>query len=435
MRSSWNTWKTLVAVAAGLWLAPQLATASSDFEEQLQAMQERMGQLEDKLQVQTDQLSAAERRVADQEKLIQASGVSQDATGSALSRFLEMTEFGGNVAASYNYNFNNPGSSSGRVNTGGGGNLGVLAGTTAPHHPKANTFQLDQLLFTMENPSTAESRAGFRVDLAYGISADALRGGGVDGSPSFLYQAYVSYLIGGVEIDAGRFETIVGAEVFQVDQNFNITRGLVYGLQPTSHTGVLLSCDCGEGVSWAIGVANDTRTNTMADLDNDKEFLAQIAWSGETSSLSTSVIVGDAGVPGTSRDDQTLLDILATWDPSDQLSIWANFDYIWLQDDTVATGTIGNLWGLAVASRYGVTDSTGVAVRGEVVSGGKVDRAKVWSLTGTIDHALTDHLMALVEVRYDRGSATGSNDGFTNTNGTIARQSQVLGLAQLVYSF
>ena len=59
MRSNWKTsWKTLVAVAAGLWLAPQLAAASSDVEEQLQAMQDRMAQLEDKLQAQTDQLGA-----------------------------------------------------------------------------------------------------------------------------------------------------------------------------------------------------------------------------------------------------------------------------------------------------------------------------------------------------------------------------------------
>ena len=75
MRSSW---KTLVVVAAGLWLAPQLAAASSDVEEQLQAMQDRMAQLEDKLQAQTDQLSAAEQRVADQAQLLQDSGFSDD---------------------------------------------------------------------------------------------------------------------------------------------------------------------------------------------------------------------------------------------------------------------------------------------------------------------------------------------------------------------
>ena len=352
----------------------------------------------------------------------------------------------GRFLRSYNYNFNNPDSGANvganTGNIGGGGPAGVASlGSTAPFHANTNTFQIDQLLFTMENASTEQSPAGFRLDLAYGISADALSlDGGADGNLSFLYQAYVSYRIGGVEIDAGRYETIVGAEVFQVDQNFNITRGLVYGLQPTSHTGILLSGDIGDGgVSWAAGFANDTITNTQTDLDTDKEFLVQLAWSGETSSLSTSMIRGDAGVAGKNSDTQTLLDVLATWDPSDQLAVWANFDYIFLKNDQagLAAGNAGNVWGLALASRYGFSDTTGAAVRGEVISGLRAGdkSAKVWSLTGTMDHALTDHLKGLLEIRWDKSSAAGSNNSFTNNSGGAGRASQVLALAQLVYSF
>ena len=97
MRSSWNL---LVAVAAGLMLAPQLA-AASDVEEQLRQMQDRMAQLEDKLQAQDDQLNAAELRAADQQRLIQDAGLNDESAGSALSRFLEQTEFSGVVAASW----------------------------------------------------------------------------------------------------------------------------------------------------------------------------------------------------------------------------------------------------------------------------------------------------------------------------------------------
>ncbi|MDH3212478.1 MAG: porin, partial [Myxococcales bacterium] len=392
-----RSWKTLVAAAAGLMLAPQLATAT-EVEEQLRQMQERMAQLEDKLAAQTDQLDIAEQRAEQQQQLIQEAGLNDAAAGSALSRFLEQVEFSGVVAASYNWNFNHPRAfamadannvnfndgndfpGTGATNGGddlaydGGLNNGEL-GLTAPFHSNPNTFQIDQLLFSIMKPATVESRGGFGVDLAYGASADALRnsgcgdfddvydcsGGSNTGDLSFLYQAYVEYLapIGnGVLIKGGRFETITGAEVFRADQNLNVTRGLLYAMQPTSHTGVLISGEVASGVTLAAGVANDT-TNTMADSDSSKAAIGQIAWSGETAGLSLNVISGgDAINPlgtvvnpvvGNNHDRVTLVDVVATWDPSDRLSMWTNFDYYFYNQTGNGGGNSINFWGLAAA--------------------------------------------------------------------------------------
>jgi hypothetical protein len=463
-------WKTLAGSLTGLLLLPAMAGAD-DVAEQLRQMQERMERMEDRLEAQNEQLDAAEERVQRQERVIQEAGIGDDSAASGLSRFLEMTEFSGVIAASYNYNWNspkagsiacanNPGATpcagatafggSGGGSTTGGFNTGAF-GLTAPFNQSPNNFQLDQVYFSMLKPSTVESRGGFGVDFVYGAAADALRAaGGTSGDLSFLYQAYVSYLapIGnGILVQAGRYETILGAEVLRADANMNITRGLVYALQPTSHTGVLLSGDVGGGVSWAAGIANDY-LNTMADSDNDKVFLGQLAWGGDTTSLSTSFLVGgDVANPfgvvapnpvGRNNDRLYVLDLVATWDPSDNLSMWANFDYYWPESDGLANQ---NYWGLAAASRLGITETIGAALRGEVVKGNNANGAGgadtiLWELTATIDWALTDSLKLLFETRYDRGTLQGAPNGVFFKNAVVAtNRDQVLSILQLLYTF
>ena len=211
---------------------------------------------------------------------------------------------------------------------------------------------------------------------------DLCLGEGNSGDLSFLYQAYAEYLapIGnGLLIKGGRFETLLGAEVFRADQNLNVTRGIVYALQPTSHTGLLLSGEVGAGITLAAGVANDT-SNTMADSDRAKSILGQIAWSGETAGLSVNVYSGGdylnpftGGTGGTATgvgndsDWLTIADVVATWDPSDQLAIWANFDYFWTRNE-VPGGALTNYWGVGAGGRFGVTDAMGVGVRSEISS-------------------------------------------------------------------
>ncbi len=471
-------WKTLAGSLTGILLLPAVA-AADDVADQLQKMQERMERMEEKLDAQDEQLEAAEQRVKQQERVIQDAGIADESAASGLSRFLEMTEFSGVIAASYNFNWNSPNAptiacannpavpggatpcatgfgGSGAGTTTGGLNTGAF-GLTAPFTQSPNNFQLDQAYFSMLKPSTVESRGGFGVDLIYGAAADALGGsGGSSGDLSMLYQAYVSYLapIGnGILVQAGRYETLLGAEVLRADANMNVTRGIVYSLQPTSHTGVLLSGDVGGGVSWAAGVANDY-LNTMADSDNDKVFLGQLAWGGDTTSLSSSFLVGgDVANPfgaivvnpvGRNNDRLYVLDLVATWDPSDNLAMWANFDYYWPEADGLANQ---NYWGLAAASRLGITETIGAALRGEVVKGNNANApggadTVLWELTATLDWALTDNLKVIFETRYDHGSLQGvAGNGVFFKNAVVAgvpapvTSDQVLSVLQLLYTF
>lgn len=104
-------------------------------------------------------------------------------------------------------------------------------------------------------------------------------------------------------------------------------------------------------------------------------------------------------------------------------------------------GTRFVLHGFAAAARLALRDGTGVAIRGEV--GLLADpeapfNDNLWTVTATIDHALTDNLTTLTEVRYDGVSdgLAASGGGFWNESGTSAtRNGQALFIAQLVYEF
>ena len=88
--------------------------------------------------------------------------------------------------------------------------------------------------------------------------------------------------------------------------------------------------DLGESLTWAVGVANQNG-NTMADTDNSKTGVGQIKWHGDTVTLALNGMIGGdvpvplpgAGNPGRSgvgRDSDYvgILDLVATWDPSDE---------------------------------------------------------------------------------------------------------------------
>ena len=513
--------KILVAAAATLLVAPQLATAD-DIEEQLRLMNERLGQLESRLQeaegelqdtrgdlrAARDELDASATTVATQQELIEKAGLDRQAK-SGLSAFLSQTEFSGLVAASYTYNF--IGTDASRQET---GYEGVLNGTngsslyhginrgafglTAPLHPNNNTFQVDQVWFGMHKPATAESRGGWAVDLVWGVSADNVgtptngeHGGEVaTGDMPHLFQAYVEYLVplGDTFVKAGRFETLIGAELLRQDHNYNVTRGLFWALQPDNHTGVLVGSEYDSGVTWTVGVAN-SYSATMADSDHEKTFLGQLGYRGESFSLLVNGLYGgnpsditpfrDASMlcEGTSSgaladnkcegfdgDSVALIDLVATWDPIESVSAWINFDYYWFNNAGNGAGSFTdfdfdrmNIYGISTGARWGFLESTGLAVRfewlraeyhpflateeGAVLFGNVGQDSDHFSITGTLDHALTDNLSVRLEGRYDWADINVGDDNFfatarpSSSEAHYTRDGQGLGLVEMLYRF
>jgi hypothetical protein len=486
MRSKW----TVLAAAAVIGFVPLPALAGDDqVQAQLQQMNDRMQQMEQQLQATNEELAASKQRVEDQQAVIQHLDQDRDAS-SGLSRFLSETEFSGVVAASYVYNFKN--FNSGAVNfngssTTGGENLG-LVGITAPQHQNSNTFQIDQLAFRMKKTPTADSRAGWGASLTWGTSADTLAGrSGTDASGDLpeLTEAYVSYLFdvaGGINLTGGRYMTPVGAESFFMNQgNFNITRGLLWTLQPVNHTGGYVSGACECGISWQLGASNGYG-NSMADTDTEPTFVGSLGYKMDTLGFTLNGVYGGnaddllgaftqfgavtTGPPapgqgffvtgqGRNTDKIGLLDAVLTWNPSDKLATWVNFDYWWTSGLHSGAGGLANnsltglqIWGIAGAGRYAITDDTGFALRYEYLSftnmctdvgvPGGCGAANLMELTATVDHHLADHLIVSAEGRWDRGDSNSSPNNFflTSTSApAFTSNHQVLGLVLMRYVF
>lgn len=478
-----SSWKFLITVAAISLAAPPLAIAD-EVEEQLKQMQQRMTELEDKLQATNDELESSKERVEKQEELIQKAGIDEvrgAGSGAPAPEFLSMIEIDGFVAASWNYNFH-------RLDDGDvaqlddngdpapatvfGENQGVL-GIAVPGHTNANSFQLDQLWIGLGKKATMESNAGFRADIVYGAAADANREGTFftidDDDASFddhgtgdlphIAQAYAEYLApvgeNGISVKAGRFFTPIGAESLRQDVNFNITRGAAWAIQPVNHTGVMVGGRCNRcGMDWGLGVVN-SYSDTMSDRDNEKGLLGSLKFSGETWGVATNVFYGgdsgdfapwvfvtaldESGI-GRSGDNIGVADLVVNWNPTDRLATWANYDYYWTHDVDNADFRSLNIHSFALASRYEVIEGTGVALRGEYQwwdwDGPNIH---YWTLTGTVDHALTENLIVKVEGRYDLGKAAGApNDFFISGDdgpGVFDDSDQVLFIGQLMYKF
>jgi hypothetical protein len=477
-----------------------------------------MSDLEQQLKATNDALAASTAKVDRQQKMLSKLGTSnQSGPMLSLSNFLTETTFEGWVSASYFYNTNDP--DSGRT-------MGANSGTVGanPFHPNHNSFQVDQVWFSMSNEATPESRGGFQIDIVYGETGDRLATG-FEGNALFdyLYNANISYLApitdAGIKITAGRFETHTGTENAQDPQNFNITRSLLYTLQPINFTGVKLSAKYDMGLDWMVGLSNNSgystlHTNPYAllpnaqnyDTDESKALLWRLGFEisdemrvalnglyGGNCATEDPFGVGSGTIGATggcgitidatgrtntgNTDRQLLLDFTFNWDPSDRLSTWVNIDYMKPINDRRPSGN-PSAFGIAAAGRYGITDATGIALRAEYIKsndnylgiaaplnlatiapdilngslpvitspvpGWYKEDQTLWSVTATLDHALTEHLSVKAEVVYQQGATNHTANGGASNNqffcnkscqGTHLTRRQVLLGAQMTYEF
>jgi hypothetical protein len=293
-----------------------------------------------------------------------------------------------------------------------------------------------------------------------------------------LYTANVSYLApipgldNGVEITAGRFATHIGSERPGAPYNFNITRGMVWNLQPINHTGVKIASKFDNGLDWMLGVSNTSGyegSSISTDFDDEKVFLWHIGYPiSDTTSLSFNGLYGGncnlvgrdpracdgpaaKGDAGNSSDKQVVMDLILDWNPSDRLSTWVNMDYIWaVEEDREGDPRV---LAVAAAGRYAITDATGFALRTEYVyawdnylelpeSVEPSLRAEhdLWSVTATVDHKLTDHLTVKAEIVYQEGNSEDNHDEqFFRSDGDDPddrlEDNQVLLGVQMTYEF
>jgi hypothetical protein len=347
--------------------------------------------------------------------------------------------FGGHVAVSYNYNFNDPES---RINR-----LRVF-------DDKANQFDVNQAELWLEKPTTTESPIGFGVDFVIGRDAKKIHSLGLgissgdDPTKSDVFdltQAYVTYkapIGNGLDLKAGKFVTLHGAEVIRRTGNFNISRSLAFGFAiPFTHTGIMGTYAFTDWLSVTAGVVNGW--DNTDDNNNDKTLhgMATI-----TPIKDLTVTLG--GTWGAELDNRNgpkrgLLDLVATYKPISPLTLTLNYDY-GTQDEAFGPGSETARWHAIVGyATYDLTDKLSVGIRGEYFidengfrlgldpnTGKPID---VWEFTLTGRYKLLDHLFASVEYRHDE--ATNGAKVFDDGAGTFNAGSQNTIAFELVYQF
>ena len=438
-----------------VWMASAAATllavpvmAADDVESQLAEMQDLVKGLQQKVDAQSEQLEQQGQQLKDAQRVVRAD---EQESKSGLSAFIDSIEVDGGVAASYNYNFNTP------TDNGSDDGTGFVSGVAyqnsgqsglfMPFHRDANSFQVDQIWFGLGKPATAESRGGFRFDIFYGATASSYaaatgdrRENGDSTADYAIDQAYVEYLapVADVNLKLGKFATPVGAEVVKQWANFNITRGIVYSfMQPVNHLGVLGTIPFAGFGEFGAGVVNSGGSTISAPDDNqEKSYLATLKLGDNRANVRGTFIYGSENALGTawsgqrmSTGDQLgLADMTAWFNPIDTVSLWANYDYLFAQ------GTGYYAHGVAVAGRVAVLPDLGIAVRGEYIrehdslnhgvlflqddEDNVGHTADIWSVTGTVDYALTSHLKVKSELRWDlaNGNGTSTDDGGDGNN-------------------
>jgi len=426
MRHRWTELLCAVAIAAA---APGVAVAEDEaLRREMDEMRNMILQLQDTVQAQSGQ-------IAEQREVIDRAGIEDVRLGegggaaSGISSFLQNVDINGWVSFTYFHNLedlDNDDIIGG--NSGAAGCCVPFAGTDD------NSFTFQQLWFQMGKAATREDRAGFFAEIAFGRDAAILPGGnagGFGGSNLYINSAYVEYLmtLGGQDIliKGGKFGTLIGKEVAQANANWNITRGNVYNLlQPIDHVGIVASTAWDNGFDLALGVVNDPILQSQPDFNNGKAFLGHVGYSAEDWSIGFNAVYG-ADSPGDEQKDIAILDLLVEWRPIQKLELWMNADYVVRDDDVVADDP--NAWGLAVAGRWAWTERLGTAIRWEFVdddgreftghSGSGCSgldtlgvtnmetECQIYSVTGTVDFAVTEALTLKGEIRYDNADLKG----------------------------
>jgi hypothetical protein len=389
--------RTAVVVAASLLLVPQFV-AAADLSSEIQDMKQRLEAMEGQLQTQNADLTDARAMVAAQQVQIDQTETlvndEREAT-SALSSFLESTDISGFVAAGWNY----------------------IDPNTDVDDDETDGFNLDQAWITINKAATAESRAGFNLEFEMGeraFESNVGIGGPVGSNNIGIYAASLSYLAplgNGLMVDAGILSTALGAEVEAQNGNWQITRGAVFGLQPITNTGVTATYNLTDNISVMAGALNNALAKDRDNLGDTLGLTSQVSYSQDKFGLNVGYNYGGGGFNGDYRAG--LLDVVATLDLTDNLSVWANYDYS--SREQTNGGATASTNGIAIAGRLGVLEGTGISGRFEYVSGDGYDGGgavvadqDLMTYTVTVDRAITAGLTGKFEYRYNSNDVAGT---------------------------
>jgi hypothetical protein len=404
--------------------------------------------LRSEIEMLKDRLAGLERQVA-QGEFRGVSGIGEKPVATMeLPSGLQGLGLSGYVDVSYLYNFAESDGGASRGNRG-------RAFDTEP-----NGFTPHAAELVLEKPSSDAFPFGFRTDLFFGDDASVIKAGGLGlaGEDVDVQQLYITAkapFAEGLEFKLGKFVTLLGAEVIESPANWNFSRSYMFLYSiPFTHTGALASYPIGEWGSVTAGVVNGW--DVVDDTNKGKSLLGNITLTPmKDVTFSTNLVTGPERTAD-NRNDRTVLDLVASWKPTEPLTLMANYDYGHESNlaqgggrPTPTAGTAGfdsaDWQGLALYAKYDLSPTWALAGRWEWFDdkdnvrtvftgpGGTtdlLDDIDFYEYTLTSQWTLYEHVLARLEYRHDKADEKvffRDADGFTNYQDTVA--------AELVYHF
>lgn len=251
---------------------------------------------------------------------------------------------------------------------------------------------------------------GFVLDLGYGPSMQAVSGALTDASQTNVKQASLSYKNDlGFTFEAGRFVTHVGYEVIEASDNWNYSRGVLFGyFDPFWHQGIKMSYSPNE--AWTTSVLWVNGWNNSYEFNGDKNIGLQVVGTlSDSVSMVANVLTGQepsaVGLSGGER--KTIYDLIFSYKASEDLAFASNLAHLSYDASGGLSAT-----GLALFARLALTEDWSLSPRAEIVLdrqnlalGGSFTNGQILrTYTLTLENRLSANLAWRGEARMDKST-------------------------------
>jgi hypothetical protein len=265
----------------------------------------------------------------------------------------------------------------------------------------------------LSKPATDKDRVGYRFDLDFGPVADTVNFAEPNDSLRNVQQAYVEYLApvgSGLTFDFGKFVTPLGAEVIEAKDNWNYSRGILFGYAiPFYHVGARVSYSPTDKVSLMGAVVNGWNNNS--ENNGAKSVIGSITLkpSGK-GSIIENVIAGQEEPAGVSTDTRWVSDTVANYTATSMWSLMGNVDY--------GKEGASKWWGVAAYAKGQVTPMFAIVPRFEYYDDSDgfttLIAQKYKEFTFTAEAKPSANFMTRLEYRHDMSDV----EAFTGKDGS-----------------
>ena len=297
-----------------------------------------------------------------------------------------------------------------------------------------NSFGLNQFGLSVAK----QPRQGFGglVNITAGRDAQVINSAGAATSQIDVTQAYAQYATGPVTVIAGKYATMHGTEVIWSPSNANISRSILFGAVPFTHTGVRATWALNNQVSLIGGLNNGWDQLTDANKGKTVELGATLN-PIKPLAISVSGMSGKEPVGGGNDGVRNSLNVVASYAIIDPLSVGVEALYVQQENFPSGAGTIKAKYnGAALYGSYLFTPKLRGSLRVEPQFDDKdglrfnTSSTKYREVTATGAYLPADNFEARAEVRRDQAT----NPVFTNTDGSTSKSLMTVAF-QGIYKF